>query len=238
MKNVLITGASHGIGAASAALFAKQGYRVFLNYCSSQEEAVKISDETGAVPVCADVSDPMQVQQMVEWIHQEYGRIDVLVNNAAIAQQKLFSDITLEDWERMFAVNTRGTFLVTKAVLPDMIHKKQGKIIQVSSIWGMTGASCEVHYSASKAAIIGFTKALAKELGPSNIQVNCVAPGVVDTKMNAHLTREELEEICEEIPLGRFARPEEIAKIILFLAGEESDYFTGQVISPNGGLVI
>jgi 3-oxoacyl-[acyl-carrier protein] reductase len=238
MKNILITGGSRGIGAAATGVFAQKGYRVFLNYYHSLDKAEEIASKTGAIPVYADVSNPSDVEKMIERIHREYGLVDVLINNAAVAQQKLFSDITIEEWDTMFNINIRAQFLITKAVLPDMIHKKRGKIINLSSVWGITGASCEVHYSASKAAVIGFTKALAKELGPSNIQVNCVAPGVVDTQMNAHLTEEELEAVREEIPLERFAKPEELAEVIFFLASDKADYLTGQVISPNGGMVI
>ena len=237
MKNVLITGGSRGIGAACVKEFAKNGYRVFFSFNKSDKQAEKLCAETGAVSFKADVSNSDEVSEMTEKIHK-YGKISVLINNAGIAEQKLFSDITESDWNKMFDVNIKGMFLVTKAVLPDMIHEKSGKIINFSSIWGITGASCEVHYSASKAAVIGFTKALAKEVGLSGINVNCIAPGVIDTQMNAHLDDEARAELCEETPLGRFGSPEETAKLALYLASDDASFITGQVISPNGGIVI
>ena len=172
MKNVLITGGSRGIGKACVYEFSNNGYRVFLNYNKSSDEAEKIKNETGAVTLKADVSDSKQVNDMAEFIHTNYGKIDVIVNNAGISQQKLFTDITENDWDRMFDVNMKSMYLVTKAFVDDMIYKHSGKIINISSMWGVTGGSCEVHYSAAKAAVIGFTKALAKELGPSGICVN------------------------------------------------------------------
>ena len=237
MKNVLITGGSRGIGAACVKEFAKNGYRVFFSFNKSDKQAEKLCAETGAVSFKADVSNSDEVSEMTEKIHK-YGKISVLINNAGIAEQKLFSDITESDWNKMFDVNIKGMFLVTKAVLPDMIHEKSGKIINFSSIWGITGASCEVHYSASKAAVIGFTKALAKEVGLSGINVNCIAPGVIDTQMNAHLDDEARAELCEETPLGRFGSAEETAKLALYLASDDASFITGQIISPNGGIVI
>lgn len=237
IKNVLITGGSRGIGAACVREFAKNGYRVFFSFNNSAEKAKKLCSETGATAFKADVTKSDEIGEMIKKIHK-YGRISVLINNAGIAEQKLFSDITEDDWDRMFDVNIKGMFLVSKAVLPDMIHEKYGKIINFSSIWGITGASCEVHYSASKAAVIGFTKALAKEVGLSGINVNCIAPGVIDTEMNAHLDNEARAELCDETPLGRFGTPEETAKLALYLASNEASFITGQVISPNGGIVI
>lgn len=238
MKNVLITGGSRGIGKACIYEFTKAGYRVFLNYNSSKKEAEEIAGKTGAVLVKADVSNAAQINAMADFIHENYGGIDVIVNNAGISRQKLFCDISEEEWDRMFNVNMKGMFLVTKAFLHDMIAKKSGKIINVSSMWGVTGGSCEVHYSASKAAVIGFTKALAKELGPSGIRVNCVAPGVINTEMNSHLSKEDIESLCDETPLERIGTPEETAKTILFLASEDSSFITGQVINVDGGMVI
>ena len=238
MKNVLITGASRGIGKELVYEFIKNGYRVFLNYNKSKKEAVKISEETGAVLVKADISNSGEVEKMAELIHNNYGKIDVLVNNAGISQIKLFTDITENDWDNMFNINMKGMFLVTKAFVSDMINKKKGKIINISSMWGVTGGSCEVHYSASKAAVIGFTKALAKELGPSNINVNCVAPGVIDTEMNSHLSEEDLQALKEETPLERIGSVSDVAKAVLFLASDNADFITGQVISVDGGMVI
>ncbi len=237
MKNVLITGASRGIGAECVKKFSENGFRVFLNYNKSDEAAKKLSAETGAVLVKGDISKTDDVKKIKE-ITDKYGKISVIVNNAGIAEQKLFTDISESDWDRMFDVNIKGMFLVTKMFLPDMIHEKSGKIINFSSIWGICGASCEVHYSASKSAVIGFTKALAKEVGPSGINVNCIAPGVIDTEMNGHLDDETKKELCEETPLCRMGTGSEIAEIAYFLASDKADFITGQVISPNGGIVI
>lgn len=242
-KTVLITGASRGIGAETAKQFARAGYRVAINYYTHREAAETLQKELENVGAdcaafCADVSDRIQVDAMVRQITARFGQIDVLVNNAGIARQKLFTDITADEWRQMFAVNMDGMFHTTQAVLSQMIRRKSGKIINLSSIWGISGASCEVHYSASKAAVIGFTKALAKELGPSGVAVNCVAPGVVSTEMNANLDPAAMDALCEETPLGRIGSPSEIAGLILFLASEQGDFITGQVISPNGGIVI
>lgn len=237
MKNALVTGGSRGIGKECVYELTKKGYRVFLNYNNSREKAERIEKETGAVIVRADISKADEVQNMADFIHRNYGKIDVLVNNAGIAQQKLFTDITESDWDNIFNVNIKGMFLVTKAFVNDMISKKGGKIINVSSMWGVTGGSCEVHYSASKSAVIGFTKALAKELGPSGICVNCVAPGVIDTEMNRHLTKEDYEALCEETPLGRIGNTKEVAEVIGFLA-DSASFITGQVINADGGMVI
>lgn len=242
-KTILVTGGSRGIGAAVCERFAQEGWKVAVNYNRSKEQAEALAKQLvacgcDACAVRADVSDRAQVEQMVKDVMGRFGKINVLVNNAGIAQQKLFSDITDSDWNNMFDVNVKGMYYCCQAVLPGMIHSKSGAIINVSSMWGITGASCEVHYSAAKAAVIGFTKALAKEVGLSGIRVNCVAPGVVATDMNQNLTQQTLDELKEETPLGLIGTPEDIANSIWFLAGEESRFITGQVISPNGGLVI
>lgn len=242
-KTILVTGGSRGIGAAVCERFAQEGWKVAVNYNRSKEQAEALEKQLvargcDAYAVGADVSDRVQVEQMVKNVMERFGKINVLVNNAGIAQQKLFSDITDSDWNTMFDVNVKGIYNCCKAILPGMIHSKSGAIINVSSMWGITGASCEVHYSAAKAAVIGFTKALAKEVGLSGIRVNCVAPGVVATDMNQNLTQQTLNELKEETPLGLIGTPEDIANCIWFLAGEESRFITGQVISPNGGLVI
>lgn len=238
MKTVLITGASRGIGAAAARLFADRGYRVAVNYHRSRREAEALAGELGGIAVQADVSDPAQVQKMVDNVLEKFCQLDILVCNAGIAQQKLFGDLTDADWRRMFGVNVDGMFYTIRAALPHFIHNKAGRIITVSSMWGQVGASCEVAYSASKAAVIGLTRALAKELGPSGITVNCVSPGVIATEMNAHLDASALETLREETPLGAIGTPRDAAESICFLASEAAQFITGQVIAPNGGLVI
>jgi len=242
-KTVLITGASRGIGRAAAELFSERGYRVIIQYHRARAQAedllLKLSQRGGrAAAIQADVADPESVRTLFSQASEIFGGIDVLINNAGIAQQKLFSDIGDDDWQRMLAVNLSGVFYCCRSALPYMLRTQQGKIVNVSSVWGMTGASCEVHYSAAKAGVIGLTKALAKELGPSNIQVNCVAPGVIDTDMNAGLDGETMDMLCEETPLGRIGQAREAAECIFFLASPAADFVTGQVLSPNGGLVI
>jgi len=243
-KTVFITGASRGIGAACAIYFAHHGYDVAVNYLKNQASAKKIVSDIralgqNAISLCGDVSDKKQVDEMISKCTKELGTISVLVNNAGIAEQKLFTDITADDWRKMFSVNVDGMYNTISAVLPQMIHEKCGSIVNVSSMWGITGASCEVHYSAAKAAIIGLTKALAKELGPSNIRVNCVAPGLIKTDMNKNLSKEDIEGVIEETPLCKIGTPEDIAKAIFFLADSDcSPFTTGQILSPNGGLVI
>ncbi|WP_312642059.1 elongation factor P 5-aminopentanone reductase [Hydrogenoanaerobacterium sp.] len=242
-KTVLITGASRGIGADTARLFAAQGWNVAINYNRSGARADALAAElkaqgTAVMAVQADITDVRQVQDMVRQVQAQFGGIHALVNNAGIAQQLLFTDITAEDWDRMFDVNVKGMYHCTQAVVRGMIDSHVGKIINLSSIWGIAGGSCEVHYSAAKAAVIGFTKALAKELGLSNIQVNCVAPGVIDTEMNAALPPDALAQLKEETPLGVIGQGSDVANLIYFLASDQSNFITGQIISPNGGLVI
>lgn len=243
-KTVLVTGASRGIGAATAVYFAQNGFDVGINFLKDETAAKAVCDKVTslgrrAVLLQADIADPAEATEMAKKAVSALGGIGVLVNNAGIAKQGLFTDITYEEWNRMFGVNVGGMFNTVAAVLPHMIHEKSGSIINVSSIWGLCGASCEVHYSASKAAVIGATKALAKELAPSNIRVNCVAPGVTDTDMNKNLSTEDMENLKEETPLGKIGRTEDVAKSIFFLASEDlSPFTTGQVLSPNGGFVI
>lgn len=243
MQTVLITGASRGIGACTAALFASKGWRVALHYHRSEGKALALAEALQSqghevLPVRGDIADSAQVNEMVQRVLDKFGRLDVLINNAGIAEQKLFTDITDADWERMLHINLSGAFYASRAVLPVMIRRKSGRILNVSSIWGMVGASCEVHYSAAKAGLIGLTKALAQEVAPSGIQVNCVAPGVIRTDMTAGFSPEELSELAESTPLGRLGEPEDIARTLLFLASPEAEFITGQVISPNGGFVI
>lgn len=241
LRRALITGAAKGIGRAVAVQLKKDGFFVIINYYRSENEAVSLLHElnsTGSIKCAeiykADVSDRSQVETMLS----AAGGVDVLVNNAGIAQQKLFTDITQHDWENMFAVDVTGVFNCCQCALPNMIHQKRGKIINISSMWGQVGASCEVHYSAAKAAVIGLTKALAKELAPSNIQVNCIAPGVINTSMNKNISEEVMRELKEETPLGRIGTPEDIAAAAGFLASENADFITGQVLGVNGGFII
>ncbi len=242
-KTVLITGSSRGIGAACARRFATSGYQVMVHYhqneAFAQATCQSILESGGKAAIFgADIADNKQAEALVHKTEELFGGIDVLVNNAGIAMMKMFCDTSPEDWDRIFSVNMTGTANVTRAALPHMVHKKSGHIINISSIWGITGASCEVAYSASKGAIIGFTKALAKELGPSGILVNCVAPGVIETDMNANLDEETKTALIEETPLGIIGRPEDIAETVFYLAGDINHFITGQVISPNGGIVI
>jgi len=240
MQTALITGASRGIGSAIARQLAKDGFRVIINYNASEREAQLLISELNntnsikCIALQADVSDRAQV----EAVFAAAGGIDVLINNAGIAQQKLFTDLTEQDWDRMFDVDVKGVFHCCQCALPYMIHQKRGKIINISSMWGQVGASCEVHYSAAKAAVIGLTKALAKEVGPSGIQVNCIAPGVIQTEMNAHLDESTIEELKEETPLGVIGTVQDIADAVSFFAGEKSNFITGQVLGVNGGIVI
>lgn len=240
-KTALITGGARGIGRAITLLFARNGYNVIINYLNSEGRAQKLarainSKGGAALALRADVSDMDEVEYMVSNAAGRFGGISVLINNAGIAQTKLFCDLTPADWGGMMAVNSTGVFNCCRAVAPLMLREKRGSIINISSIWGIAGAACEVHYSAAKASVIGLTKALAKELGPSGITVNCVAPGVIKTRMNAGLVGEGLKKITDETPLCRVGSARHVAESVLFLA--RSGFITGQVISPNGGLVI
>ena len=242
MKTVIITGSSQGIGRQIALEFAKNNYNVVINYNKSKNEAFelieKIKESGGtSIAVQADVSKFQEAQRLIDLSLNEFGKIDVLVNNAGISLQKIFQDDSEAEWKKLFEVNVGSVFNCFSCVLKDIILRKSGKIINISSIWGMVGASMEVHYSASKAAVIGFTKALAKELGPSGINVNCVSPGVINTKMN-NFDQETLAELKNETPLGKIGTALDIAKTVLFLASSDADFLTGQVISPNGGFVI
>ena len=241
---VLITGASRGIGAAAARAFADAGYRVAIHCGRSTDRAEALCRSLNAAhPDCAvvlqaEISDSAAVNAMVREAERQLGRIDVLIANAGISRPNLFTDITDEEWHRLFAVNTDGVFYACRAVLPGMIHRKAGRIITVSSMWGITGGSCEAAYSASKAAVIGLTRALAKEVGPSGITVNCVAPGVIDTEMNAALDADALSALREETPLERIGRPEDVAKSMRYLASDAAGFVTGQVLQVDGGMVI
>ena len=209
----------------------------------AKDRAEALAEELAAlgVPVkvyVCDVAQREQVQAMTAAFLREFGRIDVLVCNAGIARQELFTDITEASWREVMGVDLDGVFYCAQAALPDMLHRKAGQIIPLSSMWGQVGASCEVAYSTAKAGVIGMTKALAKELGPSGITVNCVAPGVIDTEMNGNLPQDIKDELAEETPLERLGTPEDVAQAVWFLASSAGDFFTGQVLAPNGGLII
>ena len=238
MSTVLITGGSRGIGSAMVRAFYENGYSVAFTYNNSESEAMLLAEECKALAIKADNSVESEVVSAVRLAMDKLGKIDVLINNAAISSFSLFTDLSFEEWNKMFAVNVGGAFLYSREVLRDMIKRKSGKIINISSMWGITGASCEVHYSAAKSAIIGMTKALAKEVGPSGINVNCIAPGVIDTEMNKNLSADDLKLLEEETPLMRIGKPQEVASVALFLAGGSGDFITGEVVNVNGGFLI
>ena len=240
-KVALVTGASRGIGREIAKSLAKQNIKVIANYNNSEEKAIELKKELEAEGieidiVKADVSKREEIKNLVQYAIENYGKIDILINNAGISEYKLFTDETDEDWNKVINTNLYSAFAVSQEVIPNMIKNKNGCIINISSVWGMVGASMEVLYSVSKAGIDGLTKALAKELGPSNIRVNAIAPGIVDTDMCKNFTEEEIENIKEEIPLERIGKVEDISKCINWLIND--NYTTGQIISINGGWII
>lgn len=243
MSTVLITGASRGIGAACARAFAKAGYDIAVNYCRSEEKAIALVNETEsigtrAVAVQADVADSMQVKAMFDTVRAELGSVDVLVNCAGIAHSGLLTELTDDEWNNLIGTDLSGTFYCCREALKDMIRAHSGAIVNIASMWGEVGASCEAAYSAAKAGVIGLTKALAKEVGPSGIRVNAVSPGVVMTDMMAGYTAEDIAALKNETPLNRLGTPEDIAQTVLFLASDKAQFITGQVIGVNGGMVI
>ena len=243
MKTALITGAARGIGRAAAIKFAKEGFNVAINYNKSDKAAHELADElcglgSSAESFHADVSDIEQVDKMCRLIESHFGTIDILVNNAGISQQKLFTDITYDEWIRMINVNLTGLFNCCSKAVPIMLSRQSGAIVNVSSIWGVSGGACEVHYSAAKAGVIGFTKALAKELALSGIRVNCVAPGAVQTDMCKEISEDNMQTFLEETPMGRMGTPDEIADGIFFLASDKARFITGHVLNINGGYLV
>ncbi len=242
-KTVLITGSSKGIGAATAILFAQKGYNVVINYNDSFQSAnllcqSLVANGYSVMTHKANVANRLEVELMVKETLYKFGSLDILVNNAGVAYEGLITETDEIDFDRIIDINLKGVFNCCKCVVPSMISKQSGRIINISSIWGQVGASCEVAYSASKAGVIGLTKALAKELAPSGITVNAIAPGLIETSMNSHLTVEELSDFVETIPLGRMGNADEIAAAIEFLASDKAEYITGQVLGVNGGYVI
>lgn len=238
MANILVTGGSRGIGAAIAKKFAEQGDTVYITYCKSKEAAQVLKQQYGIHPIFADFREDFGALKAGKAIAEQIGTIDTLVNNAAISVVDVFQCVSEEDCTALYRVNLFGTVDMTRAILPTMLQQHAGNIINITSVWGQTGASCEVDYSVTKGGIIAFTKALAKEVAPSGIRVNAVSPGVIDTEMNAHLSEEDRKELAEETPLQRIGKPEEIADAVLFLASERAAFITGQVLPVNGGFFI
>lgn len=238
-KIILITGAARGIGKGILEELVKDKNNIIIaNYNKSEKEALELKEKYGeSIELYkADVGNRAEVKKMKDFVINKYKKIDVIINNAGISQIKMFNDITEEDWNRMLQINLTSAYYIIQEFLSNMINEKNGCIINISSIWGITGGACEVHYSATKAGLIGMSKALAKELGPSNIRVNVIAPGDIDTDMNKELSKEDIEMIKEETPLARIGKPLDIARCVKWLI--EDEFTTGQVISPNGGWVI
>ena len=234
MKKALVTGGSGGIGSAVCRMLSENNYMVYINYYSSEKKAQQLADDIKGIAVKFDVSDRNDVNNAVKSI----GHIDLLVNNSGISEINTFDSVSPENADRILNINLKGTLNCSRAVLPDMIRNKSGVIINISSMWGECGASCEVDYSASKAGVIGFTKALAKEVAPSGIRVNCISPGFILTDMNKNFSDEDLKLIKEDIPLGIFGIPESVADSVIFLASEKASFITGQILGVNGGMVI
>lgn len=244
MKTAVVTGASRGIGAACAVALAKSGYNVILGYKVNKERAESLQEVLisgygiAAIAVQADVSVSSEAQALIDTAYRNFGRVDVLVNNAGIAGYKLFTDITDEDWDEMIGTNLTGVFNCSRAAVKYMVNQKSGSIVNISSMWGQVGASCEVHYSAAKAGVIGLTQALAKELAPSGIRVNCVCPGVIKTDMLNDIDDDTIASLMEETPLGRLGTPKDIADSVAFLCSDRAEFITGQILGVNGGFII
>lgn len=238
MKRLLISGGTRGIGKAIVERFSAEGYKVAFLYKSSDELAKAVADSTGALQIKCDVSSPDEVRKAIDTAKDFLGGIDVLINNAGISQIKLISDVSDEDFSSVISTNLGGAFYLSREVSRLMVSEKYGRIINIGSMWGKCGASCEVHYSASKAAMRGMTMALAKELGPSGITVNCIEPGVIATEMNASLDKETLRSLSEDTPLMRIGTPLDVAELAVFLASDKASFITGQCIGVDGGFAI
>ena len=238
MKNVLITGGTRGIGRATVELFASRGWGVAFTYKSSDGAAAELSKKTGAYAIKADSADPSAIRRALSEAFSVLGHIDSLVNNAGESSFSLFTELSDEAWRHTMAVNLDAPFLYSRGVIPEMIKNGGGAIINISSMWGLVGSSCEVHYSTAKAGLIGMTKALAKELGPSAIRVNAIAPGLIDTDMNSSLSPEDIAALAADTPLMRVGAAGEIASLVYFLASEESSFVTGAVLNASGGYVV
>lgn len=243
MKTAVITGASRGMGKATAEVFAKNGYNTVICYNNSEEsakelEAALVNEGRSAVAIKSDVRSRDDIKRLFDAVYSLYGRIDVLVNNAGISSFGLLGDMTDNDFDAINNVNYKGTFLACREVIPYMLKEHSGSIVNVSSVWGIAGASCESVYSASKAAVISLTRSLAKELGPSGIRVNCVAPGVINTDMNAHLSADTMSELSDQTPLCRIGEPSEVAEAIFFLASDKASFITGQTLTVDGGFIL
>ena len=237
MRSVLITGGSRGIGRAMVELFSAEGWQVAFTYLRSEAEAKALAEKTGALAIRADAESESEILASVAEAEKTFGSIECLINNAAISGFSLLTDITTEEWNRFLRINLTAPFIYSRAVLPSMIRKQKGRILNISSMWGLVGASCEVHYSAAKAGLIGFTKALAKEVGPSGITVNAIAPGVIETDMNRALSEEDLSALKEETPIGRLGAPLEVARAALFLCSEDAGFITGEILNLSGGFI-
>lgn len=238
IKTVFITGGSRGIGACAVKMFAKEGYNVAFTYLKSEKKAQKLATGSNILPIKADCSNSKDINEAVDIAINKFGKIDVLINNVGIDEFSLFTEITDNMWFNMINTNLSSAFFASRKVLNGMISRKDGVIINIASMWGEIGASCEVHYSVAKAGIIGLTKALAKEVAPSNIRVNCVSPGVIDTDMNAHLSKDDIDSLKSDTPLEKIGSCEDIVNMLLYLASSKASFITGQIFSINGGYVI
>lgn len=241
MKTAIVTGASGDIGIACSRRLLDEGYNVVACYFTNEEainSLIACGKEENVLAVGADISNPCEAQRIIDEAQKRFGTIDVLVNCAAISIHGIIQDVTEDELNRIIDVNIKGTFNMCARVIDKMVKNHRGSIINISSMWGEVGASCEAAYSMTKSAVIGLTKALAKEVGPSGIRVNCVSPGLIDTKMNSCYTREDLDSICEETPLMRIGKPKDVAEAVLYLADDRSSFVTGQILGINGGYVI